>query len=401
MTWIYSFFGQRDGGSGTTCVARCPSPDSVVTRTGACALSNVGKAAILTWGTLAICGFHGGLGSDCPSSALSAAESLDLVRAAARSALDSITSGKGSGVFTRVLGPDATPQLDVRFELMFSGDKYRIGLEFRPVNGRSPRYPKIIAVCDGTAIASAVFADGIKPGGCRIHVYEAGYGPGMLATATANAMHHEPRRLPGQLYQIDFFRYDDPSIEDRGDGLVWLRRTTERVEREYAADPRQGLNIVTYRKRTKGDGGVVYETTNTGEWGQQDGVWFLRKLTEEDREDGTIVGCSVLAFDEFQVNPLVSDDEFKWDQLNLCADGVVVDQRPNAPSRGYKNVPSTDEDERRLDTLVERVKALPPTSPPAARSTGGSHRIWILVFALAATTCALAAYLLWRRARIG
>lgn len=299
-----------------------------------------------------------GLGYDGQSPCVRAAEPLDHVRAAARSALEGVASGRGSGAITRVLGPNARPSLDVRFQLIFSGDKYRITLDFRPVNGRSPTYRKIIAICDGTAIASAMFADGIKPGGCRIQVYEAGYKKGMLATATSMAMFHEPHHLPAQLFQRRILRYD-VVIEERGDGMLRMARKTDRTEYQYVADPGQGFNLVMYQKRMKGDDGILYEDMRTGEWEQQDGVWFMRKLTEEAREDGTIKGRTVLVFDEFQVNPAVSDIEFKWEQLNACAGGIVVDQRPNPRIRAYQNVPFS-EDEKRLDTLEERVKKLPP-----------------------------------------
>jgi len=254
-------------------------------------------------------------------------------------------------------------------------------------------YPKIIAVCDGTALATAMFADDIKPGGCRIQVYEAGPDKGMLATATATAVYDEPRHFPAALLQIDVVRHD-VGIEGRDDGMFLLTRQTERGQYEYVADPRQGFNIVMYRDRVKGDDGIVYESIKTGEWERQKGIWFLRKLTEENREDGAVGGRSVFAFDEFEVNPIVSDDEFKWEQLSLCAGGIVVDQRPNPPSRGYRNVPSPREDEKRLDTLVERVKSLPPTSAPPVRFSRSSRGVWILVFTVAAGACAVAAYLL-------
>lgn len=248
-------------------------------------------------------------------------------------------------------------------------------------------------VCDGTAIARAVFSENIRPGGCRIEVLEADPAKGMVITATDRAMYHEPRALANQLAHRQVFS-DEFAVGPTDGGL--LLRSLSDATFECTADPAQGWKVVMWRRRSKGDDGIEYETSNSGIWDQQAGVWYVREFTEEEREDGTLRSRTVWKFDEFEVNPVVSGKEFTWQHLDLCAEGVVADRRPDAPVGAYRNVPSASEQERRLETLVERVKALPPRSTVPAQAVARIHRGWIVVCILAAAACAVGAYLLRR-----
>ena len=319
-----------------------------------------------------------------------ASDKVERIRAAVRSAWDSIRSGRGRGVISGTLGPDSVPHRDARFELAFSGDKYYIRLDYRPVGGKPPMYSRVITVCDGSAVASAWFSTNAKPGGCEIRVFDRTYAA--VATATHAAMTNEPLKHP-RLLAVGPILNDKLSVEGGADGLLHLTDHTTTCF-EFLADPRQGFNIVMMRQQGKGDDGVLYETTRTGEWKEQGGVWFLRKLEELQREDGVVIGRGITAFEEFSPNVAVEDSEFTWQRFQACSDGIVLDDRTDAPARSYRLVPGPESEERRLNTIVEHVQSLPQSVGPRNPVPAPSPRLyWGVGILIAAVVCGVLAYL--------
>jgi hypothetical protein len=195
----------------------------------------------------------------------------------------------------------------------------------------------------------------------------------------------------------------DFSIEDRSDELLRLKHTRAGADFEFDASASQGYNIVRAYERQVGEDGILYEATYTGNWARAGLVWYLQELTEEERENGKTVRRFVFAFDAFEPNIAVSEDEFRWKQLDLCATGVIVDQRVTAPVRAYKNSPKASDAEKPLDTLIERVRSLPPLPPasaPEVPEPAAERRIWIIGLGLlGAGLLAAAGFLRWRSRR--
>jgi hypothetical protein len=325
-------------------------------------------------------------------------ECSDAVRAAARGIRENTRSwsGRGNGTIKQWRGAELVKRMEAQFDLGFSGEKYRIKLNFLEVPGHRPMHERIIVVCDGSAIARAVFSDSIRPNGCRVDIFDGNTSHGMVINATDRAMYFPPQLLPLQFAHGRLLSGELIAREvENGQFLI---QTPADPVFEYVVDPKQGWNVIRWTIRGPSEGGKEYEESKTGVWENQRGMWFLREFTEEKGEDAIVTSRIVLRFDEFEVNPVVPDNEFTWKHLDLCADGVVADRRPNALVTAYQNAPSDIDQEKRLETLVERVQRLTPRSGvPSAEETRG-RRPWIGLLLLAAMGFALFAYLLGRGA---
>lgn len=326
-----------------------------------------------------------------------AAEPVNLVRAAARAARDNVKSGKGRGVVRRFEGPVESLSMEAQFHLVFDSVKYHIALDFKAVEGKAPMYERIVAVCDGDTLATAMFSDRIKPSGCSIEIHE----PGTAIRGATKAVDCSPYCMP-KLLARKMILDRDLKCEEVEDGAMRLSMIWDSGgQTDFEANAAHGYNIVRVNDWGKGDDGVTYRTVQTGEWDHDGTVWFLRRLTDEKLEDGTLVGRWEFTYEDFEANVAVSDEEFRWAKLPSCADGVVVDQRPGARVRAYRNEVSSRTTEHKLDTLIERVQALQPVSsrpsekPPRAR--GSSRRKWLILSGLVGVGCLLGAGVLARR----
>lgn len=292
---------------------------------------------------------------------------VEAVRAATRNIRETTRSwsGKGKGTVSQWRGAGVVSSLEAKFDLVFSGEKYRIKLDFLAVPGHPPMHRRIIVVCDGKALARAVFSDSIRPNGCRIEIFDANTAQGMVIAATDHAMYYPPQLLPLQFAHRRLLS-GELACREMENGQCILRTPADSTF-EYVVDPKQGWNVVKCRIRGTGEDGKEHEASTSGRWENQKGVWFLREFTEQSGEDARLGSRSVLRFDEFEVNPVVADEEFDWKRLGPCANGVIADRRTDILESAYQNIPPATEQEQRPQTVFERVEKLLPRSgvPPA------------------------------------
>jgi hypothetical protein len=103
-------------------------------------------------------------------------------------------------------------------------------------------------------------------------------------------------------------------------------------------------------------------------WRNMDGNWVVTELTEQVviPQRNRIIKWR-LAYANFKPNAPVSAASFTLDSLGLPRNSRILDRRPNATQRIYHYIRDADAD-KRLDNLLDRVKALPtrPQTTPAA-----------------------------------
>jgi len=278
-----------------------------------------------------------------------------LVREAFLAARDGLRSGKGRGGYRRYVAEDLRD--DVAFQIEFQGDRFELELIHRKRPRSAPPADRQIAISDGSAIFVTSFSERLRPYGSETRVYEAG----KISQALPD-FRYDLTRLPCQLIRLDEWEKHAPRFEQLAQG--GYRCTfdlTERSEATLEFAPEYGYNVLVREERiTVGD---PRYTRYTASWKQARGVWYMERLLREDWRDGKPRGRIELWYDEFEVNPAVSAERFTLDGLGMPEGSRLVDERPEAPARFHKNVPSVETVQERLDTMIAQAEALPTLSP--------------------------------------
>lgn len=306
---------------------------------------------------------------------------LRLANEAAAAAQSSLTSGRGSGTY-RVVNGSGQVVKDVGFQVAFDHDKLNLQLEYRELPSRPRQDIRRMIVCDGSALFVTRVSTSIVPAGCETNVYEMTSQSYDIAT---DGFEYDLRKPNGQ-------RANSPTqsetqrrvhFEKLPNGR-YLGRYDESSNWEVTLEIAPELGYHTVKMRGANRSGNVTYSQHERDWAKENGVWYVKRMTNETkRADGTVFR-RILHYDRFEPNATVPLEMFTMDALKMCEGSRVIDRRPNAQVKIYdfNTAKARQTKAEDLDKMALQMRGLSPRLPheaPPQESSSLAVRRWPFV----------------------
>lgn len=289
------------------------------------------------------------------ASCVAAQGPMELARAAHASAIERLRSGEGRGYYCEFDNVQDTPALKCTFQLAFSGDKFRLEIEYIKLRPRNRDDTRKIIVCDGSAAFVTRYSDHIHPAGCETSVYKPEHDS--LASILPYVVLNRFRF--GLLSIDDVESFDSlrgPCDELDNGRLLFRRKEGKRQWRTEVAPEFGYLVSLTGGSTVSPDTSAFYRFT----WRRTNGIWNVEETTVERNFGEGKTRREVLKYEEFMPNVEIPAKTFTMAALGMCENSRIIDRRPDAKTRiyHYSSENAKQVTEKQLDSMLEQLNAL-------------------------------------------
>lgn len=305
---------------------------------------------------------------------------FELMREAYLASKTSLVSGSGVGIYEQYTqkpgGTAKSLRIRADVKVWFDNNKYHIELLYKN-NPTRVRSTKII--CDGEVLMKTeeYIAPASKKSLTRTELFAAD----ALRTSPDRAgFPFNPGKLPDAVFYIgkklDRFAHEMNISVVGADGYVG-RCPYDKDRMEFDFSSRIGYNVSSSRIYNEGQTRAVAESH--AEWSRSDRIWFIKSIRNFFHPSTSSAIEDALTYLHFQPNASVDNSLFRVSALQMTPNSAIIDRRPNAPHRMYRNQPLHGTTDSELDRMAEYIKSLPARDPKGNRTTPFPIRFWFLL----------------------
>jgi hypothetical protein len=319
-----------------------------------------------------------------------------LIDEAYLAARDNLRSGIGTGILEIHRQEPGSEQWELivkaRAKIHFSGRKYHIRLEHE--KDKVFNQEANVIIYDGTALVVNRISKLIRPKGAEAEILPV---EEKDTSPTRAGFPFDPTKLPQVLLNVNTLvrKYNSSmKLTSREGGGYAGRCRTPILSIQFTALPEFGYNVGSVQLFLLEHNFLHQELKAT--WNRSDNVWYVKSLFKQvNIVNGEKTRIS-FAYESFKPNADVPPEMFRFGALELPQDSRILDQRPEAEIRSYRNTPAKNSEDRQIEDLLEHVETLPDAEGGQVGSIS-SRSLQVVLTVMGVMLSILGILLLWWR----